>query len=275
MRLLLIKIKYSFVLNKIKMKPTSLLFYFLLCTLVFSCGESAPEQKENPTETTSTETIEEPQHNALSEAEKAAGWELLFDGESMDKWRLFKQDTLAGWAIADGEMQALGTGGLNGRGSDIITKKTYENFELSLEWKISPKGNSGIFFNVVESDDLHAVYESGPEYQLIDDIGFPEKIEAWQMTAANYAMHTAPAAKPKKVGEFNHSKIKVKDGHVEHWLNGDKVVEYSLWTEEWKKKVSESKWKDYKAYGLAKSGHIALQDHGNQIWFRNIKVRNL
>lgn len=255
------------------MKKLALLSMLFIAGLFFSCEETDTQQAETPEAI--TKEVPKPVHNTLSEADKKAGWKLLFDGKSMDQWRLFKKDTLAGWAIQNGEMQALGTGGLNGKGSDIITKETFSNFELSLEWKISPEGNSGIFFNVVEDEDLNAVYESGPEYQLIDDIGFPQKIEDWQMTAANYAMHPAPDAKPKKVGEFNHSKIKVENGHVEHWLNGDKVVEYDLWTPKWMKMVQEGKWKEFKKYGLAKSGHIALQDHGNQIWFRNVKVRNL
>ena len=243
----------------------------MLIVLLLSLGSCTTTPTETE-ETTPPETVD----NTLTEEEKAAGWELLFDGKSMDKWRIFKMDTLAGWAIADGEMQALGEAGLEGAGSDIITKDTFTNFELSLEWKISVAGNSGIFFNVVEEEGLTAVYQSGPEYQLIDDIGFPQELEDWQKTAANYGMHNAPNIKTNKAGsEFNHSKIKVENGHVEHWLNGDKVVEYDLWTEEWEQLVKEGKWKDYPAYGRAKSGHIALQDHGNQCWFKNIKIRRL
>jgi hypothetical protein len=222
---------------------------------------------EHPTQTT--------EHNTLSEAEKAAGWELLFDGKSMDKWRIYNRDTLAGWAVNNGEMQALGEAGLEGLGADIITKDTYTNFELSLEWKISEAGNSGVFFNVVEAEGLKAVYESGPEYQLIDDEGFPMDLEDWQKTGANYAMHPAPDAKTKPVGEFNHTRIIVNEGHVEHWLNGDKVVEYDLWTDEWEELVQAGKWKEVPSYGRAKSGHIALQDHGNMCWFRNVKIRRI
>ncbi|MEM6379069.1 MAG: DUF1080 domain-containing protein, partial [Bacteroidota bacterium] len=168
--------------------------YFLgFCLVILlslnGCGNASNAEAE--TETTATEEAA-PTHNTLTAEEKAAGWTLLFDGQSMDQWRLFKKDTLAGWAIVDGEMQALGEAGLEGAGSDIVTKKQYKNFELSLDWKISPEGNSGIFFNVVEDEDLNAVYQSGPEYQLIDDVGFPMKLEDWQKTAANYGMHLAP-----------------------------------------------------------------------------------
>ncbi len=248
--------------------------FLLLCTLCFlgACTPAAEEQAADSVEET---TLEQVTDNALTAAEKAEGWQLLFDGKSMDQWRLYKKDTLAGWAINNGEMQALGEAGLEGAGSDIITKAQFTNFELSLDWKISPEGNSGIFFNVVEDDDLTAVYQSGPEYQLIDDEGFPMKLEDWQKTGANYAMHLASNVETKPVGEFNTSKIKVNDGHVEHWLNGKMVVEYDLWTEEWTTLVTEGKWKDYPKYGRAKSGHIALQDHGNQCWFKNVKIRSL
>jgi hypothetical protein len=234
-----------------------------------SCGETTES-----TATSEANTREMPgtSDNMLTEAEKAEGWKLLFDGQSMNQWRLYKRDSLAGWAIVDGQMQALGKKGLS---ADIITKDTYQDFELSVDWKISEAGNSGIFFNVVEAEDLNGVSESGPEYQLIDDEGFPADLADWQKTGANYAMHTAPTAKPNPVGAYNTSKIKVTDGHVEHWLNGEKLLEYDMWTDEWRDRIKAGKWKDYPQYGQAKSGHIALQDHGNQIWFKNIKIREL
>ncbi|MCD4771882.1 MAG: DUF1080 domain-containing protein [Bacteroidales bacterium] len=211
-------------------------------------------------------------YNLLTEQEKQDGWKLLFDGKTTNGWRGFKSDTLTGWEVKDGLLTGLGKGG--DLGGDIITDEQFDNFELSLEWAISEAGNSGILYRVLE-EDYPTVYSTGPEYQLIDDIGFPHELKDWQMTAANYAMHPAKDAKIKPLGEFNTTKIIVAGNHVEHWLNGEKVVEYSLWTDEWKELVENCKWKDYPGYGMAKKGHISLQDHGSLVWFRNIKIREL
>jgi hypothetical protein len=116
---------------------------------------------------------------------------------------------------------------------------------------------------------------SGPEYQIIDDINFPEKLEDWQKTGANYAMDPAPSAHPKPVGEWNNTRIVVNKGHVEHWLNGEKIVEYQIGTDEWQKKKAEGKWKDAAGYGKSSKGHIVLQDHGSEAWFKDIKIKEL
>jgi hypothetical protein len=210
--------------------------------------------------------------NTLTPGERAAGWRLLFDGKSTAGWHTFGKPQVVGWRVADGELIALGQGG--DHANDIVTDEAFENFELVVEWKLSPRANSGIFFNVVEKG-YEAVYATGPEYQLIDDAGWPDKLEAWQQTAANYAMHlpTAKAARP--VGQWNATKIVVNKGHVQHWLNGAKVVEYDLWTPDWEARVKAGKWKDYPGYGRAKRGLIGLQDHGNQVFFRGIKIRTL
>lgn len=202
-------------------------------------------------------------------------WTYLFDGSSLDAWRGFKQDSVpAGWSLKDSLLFTSGKGG--DMGGDIISREQYEDFKLSLEWKISEGGNSGIFFHVIE-DNNPSVYASGPEYQLIDDIGFEYPLEDWQKTGANYAMHNADTLKKKimPAGEWNQSGIRVKDGLVTHWLNGEKIVEYNLWDDGWKTLVSSGKWKDYPNYGLAAYGHIGLQDHGSEIAFRNIKIIDL
>jgi len=202
-------------------------------------------------------------------------WIVLFDGSNTDAWRGFKKDGLPhGWGIHDSLFITTGEGG--DLGGDVITKEKFEDFKLSLEWKVAPGGNSGVFFNVVEGNNP-TVYASGPEYQLIDDLGFAYPLQDWQKAGANYDMHIADSItkKLKPGGEWNVSGIRVKDGHVIHWLNGEKVVEYELWTDDWKERVLKSKWKDYPNYGLAISGHIGLQDHGDTIAFRNIKVQDL
>jgi hypothetical protein len=214
------------------------------------------------------------QQNVLTQKEKADGWILLFDGITTDGWRGFKMKGMpADWSVKDGCLVAAGSGGGEMSG-DIITINEYKDFDLYLEWAISPGGNSGIFFHVLEGD-YPSTYATGPEYQLIDDTGYPGKLEDWQQTGANYAMHPANQDKKKLMpaGEFNSSEIMIKKGHVTHWLNGEIIVEYDLWTDEWHKLARGGKWKDYPGYGLAKKGHVGLQDHGSYVRFRNIKLK--
>ena len=214
--------------------------------------------------------------NRLTNTQLKLRWQLLFDGKTTNGWHTFGAQTVRGWAVENGELIALGQAGHEGSANDIVTEREFENFELLVDWKISPTGNSGIFFNVVEDPAKYpAVYATGPEYQLVDDIGFPEKLEDWQKTAANYAMHPPARSAIKPIGQYNHTRIVVNKGHVQHWLNGVKIVEYQLWTPEWENTVKTGKWKDFPDYGRARRGRIALQDHGSKIWFKNIKIREL
>jgi len=190
----------------------------------------------------------------------------------MDKWKTFNGGEVTGWKIIDGVMYNSGVG--SDHGGDIVTKKEYENFELYLEWKVAPESNSGVFIHVQEGI-TDAIYESGPEYQLIDDKGWPDKLEDWQLTGANYGINPPEDAEVKPIDEWNSTRIIVNNPHVEHWLNGKKVVEYDLWSDDWKARKAESKWADAPHYGEAKKGHIGLQDHGGLTMFRNIKVREL
>ena len=203
------------------------------------------------------------------------GFVYLFDGTNADQWKGFIIDSLpSNWVVQDENLVTLGKGG--DMGGDIMSREKFEDFELSLEWAISEGGNSGIFFHVLENG-YPTVYATGPEYQLIDDLNFPHPLEEWQKTGADYAMYKADSSKKKLMpaGEFNTSRIRVKDENVTYWLNGEKIVEYKLWSDDWKKRIQNSKWKDYPAYGLARKGHIALQDHGSVVKFRNIKIKNL
>jgi Domain of Unknown Function (DUF1080) len=211
--------------------------------------------------------------NTLSESEKKDGYTLLFDGQTMNGWRTYQNTKNDSWSVDSGTLHCKGSSANYGSiSADLVTTGEYENFDLSVDWKISPKGNSGILYMVQE--DSASSYVSGPEYQIIDDKNFPEHLEDWQKTAADYAMYTAPSAEPKPVGEWNHTRIVVNKNHVEHWLNGNKVVEYELYSDDWQKRKTEGKWKDHLTYGMTKKGHITFQDHGSESWFKNIKIKS-
>ncbi len=199
-------------------------------------------------------------------------WVSLMDST---RWRGYNMDHLPNnWVVKNGIIECFGKAG--DMGGDIITKEQFENFELQLEWKISEGGNSGIFYNVVEDTIYHSPYQTGPEYQLLDDVGFPDPLEDWQKTGADYAMYVANDQKTlKPVGEWNTTKIIVNNGKVEHWLNGAKIVEFDRFSEDWKEKRNSGKWSEYPDYGKASSGHLALQDHGAGVWFRNVRVKRL
>ena len=212
--------------------------------------------------------------NILTEQETSAGWKLLFDGKTLEGWRMYQNKAADAWGVKNGELYCKGSEtDKSDLRADIITTDQFENYELSIDWKISPEGNSGIMYHVTEEFD--AAYLSGPEYQLIDDEGFPEKLEDWQKTASDYAMYNATSRPTNPVAQYNTSKIVVNGANREYWLNGVKVLEFEAWTPDWENRKATGKWKDTPGYGVAKKGHICLQDHGGGVWFKNIKIRLL
>ena len=213
--------------------------------------------------------------NVLTDQEKQDGWKLLFDGQSLNGWKNYNAPGITGWTVQDGCLAASGTGAdLTGY---IITEKQYANFDLTFDWKIASAGNSGVIYHALEGEKFATPYLTGPEYQLLDDIGFPEKVENWQKTGADYAMHVADTTVKKlnPVGEWNTSRIVFDNGHVEHWLNGKKIVEFEAWTPEWFALKNSGKWTSAPEYGLSETGYISLQDHGSKAWFRNMKIKEL
>ncbi len=195
----------------------------------------------------------------------------IFDGKTLSGWRTYQNKPSDSWSVEYGVLH--GNGITATKHADLITDAEYENFKLVFDWKISKGGNSGLLYLVTEQ--YPSSHQTGPEYQLIDDIGYPGKLENWQKAGANYAMNPPELDATLPAGKWNHTVIIVNRGHVEHWLNGKRVVTCEMWTEAWNKAKAEGKWKDYPGYGISKKGHIALQDHGGETWFKNIKIQVL
>lgn len=197
-------------------------------------------------------------------------WDSLLGDDPSLKWRGYRHSDLPpGWRMVDGALTRVAQGG------DIVTRETYEDFELTLEWKISPGGNSGIFFRVVEDSALAAVYLTGPEMQVLDNTRHADGKTPSTSAGSNFALHAPTRDATKPVGEWNQARLLVQGSHVEHWLNGEKIVEYELGSDDWKQRVQASKFKAWPRYGTARRGHIALQDHGDWVAFRNIRIRRI
>ena len=222
-----------------------------------------------------------PKQNTLTSKEKAEGWQLLFDGTTLDGWRDYNGDALTGpWAVVDGTIQAEGEG--SDENGYIVTDKEYTNFDLKWEWKISKGGNIGMMYHVVERKCFPVPYVTGPEYQLIDDENFTEMndgyvLEPWQRCGVDYAMYVPDfdARDLKPAGEWNQSEIIFDNGHVTYLLNGKVTVEFDAWSQDWFDRKAAGKWAECTEYGMSPTGHICLQDHGYPAWFRNIKIKEL
>jgi len=217
--------------------------------------------------------------NTLSKQEKKDGWNLLFDGKTLKGWHNFKSDKIGeAWEVVDGAIHLTKTQneGLQvKRGGDIVTDREYENYEFSIEWKIAPCGNSGIIFNVVESPEYQNVWQTGPEMQVLDNTCHPDaKIDKHR--AGNlYDLIASPIESVKPANEWNLAKVMCSNGNLELWLNGVLQVKTTMFTPEWEAMIKGSKFKDMPDFGKSKKGKISLQDHGDLVWFRNIKIKEL
>jgi len=218
-------------------------------------------------------------NNTLTAKEKSDGWQLLFDGKTMDGWRKCNSTEMAAnWAINEEAMKvSRGNVAGQGQGGDILfATHKYGNFELSIDWKIEKEGNSGIFYYVVEYPN-QPIYYAAPEVQVLDNWFASDNTLTNHLAGSLYDMLPALPQNAKPAGEWNTIVIRVKDGKASHTQNGVKVVEYELWTDAWKALVAKSKFKNWEGFktGPAKEGFIGLQDHGYNCWFRNIKIREL
>ncbi|MDA1081383.1 MAG: DUF1080 domain-containing protein [Gemmatimonadetes bacterium] len=207
---------------------------------------------------------------AGSQAGSQAGpWRSLVEGNSLAAWRGYKRDTVPpGWSADAGVLAK------SRPVADIITRDQFGDFELSLEWQISEGGNAGIFYRGTE--EYPRVYWTGPEYQLLDDEKAADGKSRLTSAGAAYGLYPSPAGHLKPIGDWNETRIVARGAHVEHWLNGVKLVEYELSSADWTEKVKASKFNAWPNYGLAKRGHIALQgDHAGSLAFRNVRIRDL
>jgi len=241
------------------MKP-----HWQLIALVVALGSCKP-QSQPPQAPPSSATSAQ---NTLTDAEKADGWRLLFDGTTTTGWRDYGKPTLSGgWVVQDGALTRTGAGG------DIISNDEFKNFELSIDWKIEPGGNSGIFYRASEEKD--EIYWNAVEMQVLDDAKHPDGQNPLTSAGAAYDLYPAPRGHVKPGREWNSAKLVVNGNHVEHWLNGFKMADYELGSADWNAKVAASKFKPHAKFGKNAQGHIGLQDHGNVVAYRNIKIRVL
>lgn len=270
------------------------LIILILPLFIISLLTSCNKQKETATLSEQTQPasvakLSSPtQLNRLSDEEKSEGWLLLWNGANFDGWRGVGLDRVpaAHWLVEDGTIKKVATGevprqadGQPVQGGDLMTVAAFTDFELRFEWKISPAGNSGVKYNV--SEEMSKAYAPqhaaiGFEYQILDDTANPDAAVGPTHTAAALYDLIAPEGKSlKPVGEFNEARIILKGNHGEHWLNGTKVLEFGLETPEMTKLVAASKYRNITDFAKKRPGHIVLQDHGDTVWFRNIKIRLL
>lgn len=259
-----------------RLQPICACMAVLAMLLSTSCQKSSTQQEATAADTISTAAA----MNTLTDEEKTAGWELLFDGSTLNGWKRFNHDTIGPlWSVQEGVIVCNGEGlgeGTANIGGSLITTRQFGNFELTLDWKLSPGGNSGIIYHVVEDPKYKYDYETGPEFQVMDDGGWKDELQEAQKAGSSYDMYAAPATKKlNPVGEWNTAHLIYNNGHVEHWLNGEKVVEFEEGTADFEERHKKSKWVDHPDWNKFKSGAISLQDHGAPVYFRNIKIRAL
>lgn len=207
--------------------------------------------------------------NALTAEERAQGFRLLFDGRSTAGWRAYRADTVpSGWRVVDGTLSRVGPGG------DLVTREAYADFELRLEWMVQPGGNSGVFLRAEELPD-EAIYWSALEMQVLDNARHPDGRSPLTSAGAAYALYPAPAGAVRPAGQWNSAVARVEGNHVEMWLNGVRTVDCVLWSDDFTRRLAASKFAPHARFARATTGLIGLQDHGDRVAFRTIRIRVL
>lgn len=207
--------------------------------------------------------------NRLSSQEIAEGWKLLFDGKDFSQWRNFKKNDIDDkWIVDDEAMHLTGAGG-----GDILTKESYKNFELLIDWKISVAGNSGIF--ILADETGKQIYSHAPEIQILDNERHSDNKIDSHLSGSLYDMIASPKKSHKPAGKWNNVKILLNNGHLKVWQNQIQIVDIKIGSDQWNTLVANSKFATWKGFGVNSEGHIGLQDHSDPVWFKNIKIREL
>ncbi len=233
--------------------------------LLFACNNSSNKQIAQSSVMT---------ENMLTKQEKKEGWELLFDGTTTNGWHKYGNKPIgAAWKVADGNL--FFDASLKAEGGDIVSDKEYDNFHLKYDWKISPNGNSGVIFYAQEDPKYRWPWQTGPEMQVLDNNGHPDAKIIKHRAGDLYDLIASSKETVKPAMEWNQAEIKCVNGKLDFYLNGENIVSTTLWDDNWKKMVAESKFKNSPDFGKYQKGRIGLQDHGDNVWFRNIKIRKL
>jgi len=263
----------------------SILLLSTAVLILISCGKEKKDDNKDVVENTEmSEKNEANAPNTLTDKEKEDGWKLLFNGENSENWRGYNTESFpSDWKVIDGMIYMAGSGrGEAGseNGGDILYDEKFDDFRLKLEWKISEGGNSGIFYLGQESEDFDYIWETAPEMQVLDNEKHPDAMlgnNGNRQAGSLYDLYPAKPQNARPVGEWNEVEIMVYKGTVVHKQNGKNVVEYHLWTPKWEEDVADSKFPELNENwtDVAKEGYIGLQDHGDDVWFRNIKIKEL
>ena len=255
---------------------------FMMLIVAFASCQNSDTKTTTTVETKVVEKIVTAAANVLTDEETKQGYKLLFDGKSFAGWHNFGKTTLGPDWIVDSAEQSMHLnvkkkqdGKWYADGGDIVTADSYENFELQVDWKIDTCGNSGIIYNIIDDPKLEFVWRSGPEMQVLDNKCHPDAKIIKHRAGDLYDLQSCSQETVKPALEWNNAKLVQNKGKVEHWLNGVKVVGYDMNAPAWKELIKGSKFKDMPKFGSMMKGHIALQDHGNKVWYRNMKIKML
>lgn len=254
-----------------------LIFAGFLLAVIASCNNSSDKEKSGEdTDNSKVSAV----MNTLTEEQKADGWQLLFDGQTTNGWHKYGGAPVgSAWKIADGTLYLDTTVKENWQikdGGDIVSDEEFDNFHLKLEWKIAKDGNSGVIFYVHEDTAKYKwPWETGPEMQVLDNNGHPDSKIIKHRAGDLYDLITSSPETVKPAGEWNLAEIKSENGKLDFYLNGTNVLSTTMWDDNWKKLVAGSKFKDMPDFGTYKKGKIALQDHGNTVWYRNVMIKKL